>query len=104
MTHPIIHRLRKHPEHVRRKILFVATAVSFGILLVLWGISAGYRVADVQTKTAIKSDLKRHQVRPEAVRHAQGERLRQRGQADLAVRQERNAGRYRARRWRVYRS
>ena len=54
----IIHRLRKHPEHIRVRILYVAMLVSAFFLFTAWGFMSSTNVTSESTQTAIKEDLK----------------------------------------------
>ena len=54
----IIYNLRKQPEHVRRHILHVVTAVAGIILILLWIYSLGTNFASEDTQAKINNDLK----------------------------------------------
>jgi hypothetical protein len=59
----IIHKLRQHPEHIRRKMLYVATIASFFLLLGLWSFSINATVTSSDNAQAsIAGDLKPFQM------------------------------------------
>jgi hypothetical protein len=57
----IIHKLRSYPEHIRIKMLYVATIASAAMLFAAWIFSIGYTV-NTTPQTAIKDDLKPFQM------------------------------------------
>lgn len=54
----IIHHIRRQPEHVKKHILHVLTAVFAVVLVLLWVYSLGTNFADTSTQAKMDEDLK----------------------------------------------
>lgn len=56
-VHRHVHRVRSHPEHVRRRILHATAIISGILLLLLWVLSLGRNFTDRDTRTHMKRDI-----------------------------------------------
>lgn len=54
----IIHHIRKQPEHVKKHILHIVTAVSAVVLVFLWIYSLGTNFTDTSTQVKVDENLK----------------------------------------------
>ncbi|MFZ3011712.1 MAG: hypothetical protein WA060_01800 [Minisyncoccia bacterium] len=54
----IIHHIRRQPDHVKKHILHIFTAVSAVVLVLLWVYSLGTNFTDTSTEAKVDEDLK----------------------------------------------
>ena len=54
----IIHHIRRQPEHIKKHILHILTAVFAVVLVLLWVYSLGTNFTDTSTQAKMDQDLK----------------------------------------------
>jgi hypothetical protein len=55
-VHRHVHRVRSQPEHVRRRILHIATVLFAIILFLLWVVSLGRNFTKEETRAEVREE------------------------------------------------